>query len=417
LNLKWVLMLRKRGILKSKVHDSSSRKEGAALYVRQCIPVVALVMLQGAIGFESTANAIAQETITLDADLVSTLDAELDSVQGSSTKQDSTKAGTKEKSTKEPNSLKEEPAKSIDSKAKEQIKAEEPKKDAEVDLMRASSSIAIASVAQVPPPKQDIAEAKVAARLKSTVDISSPAATITGGTSTAISQRDKRIAELTRKLQQARNDLMVAEMEVERLSNIIEDRNQASLGKAGVRYSGQSASASRTQPSLPQSGVSPRMATKRSYASGGDDESFADESPQEMRPPVAEASSDMQIATVIANKANLRTGPSKDNSPLMSVAKGTRLAIEHRVGEWYRVIAPTGMRAWISGEVLAFGRDDRSAPSRTLRVQGVNLGVDSSDNDGEVTSSEDEANPSPSDSEGGSDEDAYRLIMGESSRK
>ncbi len=73
-------------------------------------------------------------------------------------------------------------------------------------------------------------------------------------------------------------------------------------------------------------------------------------------PPKAEpAQADLPVATVVVDKAQLRTGPGKDNSPLMAVSKGTRLVIETRQGDWYRVVAPSGARAWVSSDIVAFG--------------------------------------------------------------
>ena len=67
----------------------------------------------------------------------------------------------------------------------------------------------------------------------------------------------------------------------------------------------------------------------------------------------------MQIAVVTADKVHLRTGPGKENSPLMAVTKGTRLAVETKNGDWYRVIAPTGARAWVSSDVISFSTADK----------------------------------------------------------
>jgi len=86
--------------------------------------------------------------------------------------------------------------------------------------------------------------------------------------------------------------------------------------------------------------------------------------PQNMK-----TSPEMPIATVIVDKANLRAGPGKNNSTIMSVAKGTRLAVETNQGDWYRVVTPTGGRAWISRETVGFGNNPQSSPSRTVHVQ------------------------------------------------
>ena len=132
-----------------------------------------------------------------------------------------------------------------------------------------------------------------------------------------------KIAKLSADLEEARNRLMISETEVERLSSLLQDR-----GRGGAKSSAPSERAS-----LSSSGMRVRE-------------------PGEIQ---AKADSDMPIATVIAEKVQLRTGPGKNNSPLMTVSQGTRLAVETRSGEWYRVIAPTGARAWVSSDVVDFG--------------------------------------------------------------
>ena len=61
---------------------------------------------------------------------------------------------------------------------------------------------------------------------------------------------------------------------------------------------------------------------------------------------------DVVIVTVRAGSAFLRSGPSTADSPLMRVSKGTRLAVETKKGDWYRVIAPNGQRTWINKDVI-----------------------------------------------------------------
>lgn len=151
---------------------------------------------------------------------------------------------------------------------------------------------------------------------------------------------EQRVKVLLRQVREMRDSLIFAETEVERLSSIVEDFNIAKARRElGAR------------------GVSNRSgrADKNVLLTGRQKEKATD---------------DMPIATVMVRKANLRAGPGKNNSPIMEVSKGTRLAVETRVGEWYRVIAPTGVRAWISADIVAYGRTPRSAPSRTVQVRG-----------------------------------------------
>jgi uncharacterized protein YgiM (DUF1202 family) len=79
----------------------------------------------------------------------------------------------------------------------------------------------------------------------------------------------------------------------------------------------------------------------------------------------------MPIATIVADKAKLRAGPGSEHSEIMSVTKGTRLAVETKKGQWYRVMAPTGQRAWISGDVISFGPDAYSRSGRVLQIDPV----------------------------------------------
>ncbi|HMO19060.1 MAG TPA: SH3 domain-containing protein [Oligoflexia bacterium] len=58
-------------------------------------------------------------------------------------------------------------------------------------------------------------------------------------------------------------------------------------------------------------------------------------------------SSDVTILEVTGNKVSLRAGPGLNHSSLMDIQSGAKLLVEAREGEWYRVTAPTGGRAYI----------------------------------------------------------------------
>lgn len=143
-----------------------------------------------------------------------------------------------------------------------------------------------------------------------------------------------RVTKLIVELRQAHNQLLVAETEVERLSDVIHIRNK--------------------QRKLPEVDKVANTASERTSA-----------------PVLEESDTDMLIATVSVSKANLRTGPGLNNSPIMSVSRGTRLAIERRLGGWYRVLAPNGTRAWVSGSVIEFGKSGYASPTRTVRVKAI----------------------------------------------
>jgi hypothetical protein len=135
----------------------------------------------------------------------------------------------------------------------------------------------------------------------------------------AVKERERDIAQLKEELSKTKDRLMIAETEVERLSEILDAKHRNTISK----YVG---------------GKPSSLATA---ARGG-------------APERSEAKDDMPVATVISDKAYLRTGPGKQNSPLMSISKGTRLVVETREGEWYRVITPAGTRAWIASELVNF---------------------------------------------------------------
>lgn len=163
-----------------------------------------------------------------------------------------------------------------------------------------------------------------------------------------LAQSQNQMKTLIARMSQMRNSLMVAETEVERLNSIVQDINHASA--RGEHYRAQ-----QTYGAPPREAQRDALLTRR----------------QEQK-----ASEDMPIATVIVDKANLRAGPGMGHSPIMSIAKGTRLAIETKSGDWYRVVAPTGERAWISRDTVAYGRDAKSSPSRTVRVKSYDPSIE-----------------------------------------
>jgi chromosome segregation ATPase len=135
-----------------------------------------------------------------------------------------------------------------------------------------------------------------------------------------IEENETKSTTLLAQLEEARNRLIIAETEVERLSSVLDARNNAAVSS---------------------------NAKSASQASNQTQGSIARQVPAE--------SDDMPIATVTADKAQLRAGPSMSDSPLMAITKGTRLAVETRRGEWLRVISPAGSRAWVNLDVVSFG--------------------------------------------------------------
>ncbi len=60
---------------------------------------------------------------------------------------------------------------------------------------------------------------------------------------------------------------------------------------------------------------------------------------------------DMRVKVTVP-KANLRTGPGKKHGVVTQIAKGVVLSAESRSGSWFRVLDPTGKRAFISADVV-----------------------------------------------------------------
>lgn len=169
--------------------------------------------------------------------------------------------------------------------------------------------------------------------------------------STKLQRSDATVSDLTKQLENAKNRLMLAETEVERLAGAIDVRNRSAAARIGGT-GGASGGGQMQQQAQPN--IAPVV--------------------QRVQP---RPSDDTPVATVVSEKANLRTGPGADNSPLMSVTRGTRLVVETKQGDWYRVISPTGTRAWVSSDVVAFGPTSQSSPTRTVRIRGFDGSLES----------------------------------------
>lgn len=165
-----------------------------------------------------------------------------------------------------------------------------------------------------------------------------------------IADKERQIETLTQEVSRLRNRLMLAETEVERLSSVIDERNKRQIGTLASSPAPSNPFLKKTQPAP----LSPSIRNQ-------------------VPAPAAPEQQDMQVVTVRADKAYLRTGPGDQNSPLMTVSRGTRLAVETRSGDWYRVISPAGTRAWVSAKVVVFGNLD---PARATRIGGFTQDAD-----------------------------------------
>lgn len=159
----------------------------------------------------------------------------------------------------------------------------------------------------------------------------------------------KRVAELERQLEEVKGQLTMAETELSRLATISEARNRASLGQL---------------PTAPRA----QLSTQAKAAVSREDAPHIEPTPA--------SSNDLTIATVAVEKAELRLGPGKNHSALMTVAQGSRLAVEARQGEWLRVFAPNGQRAWILGRLVTFGAKGGSDSTSASHVRGYSSSLE-----------------------------------------
>jgi hypothetical protein len=166
-----------------------------------------------------------------------------------------------------------------------------------------------------------------------------------------------RIEELERSLDQARSQLALTETELNRLSTRLDTKNRASLGKYNLPIANNQGGSNQGNGIAGGANIS---------------ESLRQRAPvSDVKPPAA--NTEMPVATVAVDKADLRLGPGKNHSALMAVPRGSRLVVETRQGEWYRVFAPSGERAWIQAGMVLFGDGASLLNDGTAaRVKGFN---------------------------------------------
>jgi Bacterial SH3 domain len=72
------------------------------------------------------------------------------------------------------------------------------------------------------------------------------------------------------------------------------------------------------------------------------------------------------VARVTKNNVPLRIGPGSRESTILKVSRNSIVTIEHRTGDWYRIIMTDGTRGWINGSALIFNEGVRAGS--TVRV-------------------------------------------------
>ena len=229
------------------------------------------------------------------------------------------------------------------------IKQEQMREDAPVQIEKASAPIAQGGAAK------KVTETSLAAP-EEPVSLPVAPAPVVPNPNPALKREleasHKRIVELERQLEEVRGQLTMAETELSRLATISEARNRASLGRAALPAA-----------PAPSKAAAPVVAKARLEVPAIE--------------PTPSSSADLTIATVDVEKAELRLGPGKNHSALMTVAKGSRLAVEARQGEWLRVFAPNGQRAWVQSKLVTFGsKGSAKSTSTTVRVHGYSSSLE-----------------------------------------
>lgn len=164
-------------------------------------------------------------------------------------------------------------------------------------------------------------------------------------------QNNTQSAEINRlktELARTKEHLAIAELEVSRLSDLLQ----------GQSFSNRTTAIQKERARLRPPTKQPSQTTARARTTK------IQQTPPQL---------DMQVATISTTKAHLRLGPGTKHSRLMTLRKGSRLAVETRQGEWYRVFAPNGQRAWIHASLVSFGTGSQSLnDGSSVSTEGFN---------------------------------------------
>ena len=151
-----------------------------------------------------------------------------------------------------------------------------------------------------------------------------------------VNAANKRAKELLTMITESKKDLVIAETEVRRLSGVLPEK----------------------KPKIKSTTKTSKSITLSERRSNGEDRS----------------ENQASVVSVEVDKANLRAGPGKNHSALMTVKRGTRLVVETRQNDWLRITAPSGSRAWVSTDVVAFiGNNDKHS---SVKIKGFDSKAD-----------------------------------------
>jgi len=163
----------------------------------------------------------------------------------------------------------------------------------------------------------------------------------------------ERIAALTTRnrqveaeLESAQRQLLISETEVERLNEFLNDQGRAYLDSAS------GSPADRRSIPLRRS-ANPEVEYQPNNRR--DSSSIGRMSGSRPSPAGAlQADRDAPIATITSRSAAGREEPSSSAAVIDNLEEGSRVAVERRSGDWYRVLSPQGIRVWIAANDLSF---------------------------------------------------------------
>lgn len=159
-----------------------------------------------------------------------------------------------------------------------------------------------------------------------------------------LEEAKKKITQLQKELSDTKGKLLLAEQEVERLTYVLDERNKEALSAMNIPTKAR---------------LNPREL-----------QPLGDVISDKMTSPIP-------VATVVLQRLALKVSPSNTSSTIMVVEAGTKLPIEGNQGGWYRVVSPSGVRAWVPANGVTLGKlgiskDADEAAMNALRGLGNN---------------------------------------------
>ncbi len=176
------------------------------------------------------------------------------------------------------------------------------------------------------------------------------------------------IPELKKKLVNANNNLMMKNMEIQVLQRGASKETVGMLKRFQIEQRNQMGSTTSAAKSV-EAAIIPSADEVIAAASDTATSDTAAVIPKKVTTTTTTTSKEPVVLQVTRNKANLRSGPGVEHSPLMQVGLGTRLTVESRQGEWYRVYTPTGTRAYVRKDVVAVVTAGQAPPAVTASKQ------------------------------------------------